>query len=233
MAAAMAAMILIGMSPGAHADTQYWPASSGDWNGQKVYLSRACHDEGTGACQERFGCDGYQENFWSEWWARYSLRNQNVGGGAGFLERGYAVRIGDGLVSQNIASSNAWGSTLHIPLHTNARTRNCATNDPSYGGTWVLYVSSRGQELSQEMLNALYIGPGSNDKLVRRTDLGELNQTNMPAAYMETEFHTWSHGVTFLTDAKLHSWRLALGVDRCRGYPRAGQGPTRTKYCSW
>lgn len=98
-----------------------------------------------------------------------------------------------------------------------------------------MYYSSSGRQLADQLLYTLRLGPGSNDRLVSRDDLAELTRTNMPAAYMETEFHTWQHGVTFLSDPWQHSWRVGYGVDRCRGYPRASNGgnATRTKYCSW
>lgn len=91
-----------------------------------------------------------------------------------------------------------------------------------------------GTEREGVMKGALAVSPGSNDKTVYETGLAELNQTYAPTAYMETEFHTWTHGTTFLGDPWQHSWLIALGIDQCRGYPRAPSGaPTRTKACNW
>lgn len=207
-----------------------------DWNGQKVYLSRACHgSNGSSNCRENYGCASYQENFWSASWAdKAAFGGSNVNA-TPLIDRGYAVRIGDGGLTNNVTNSNAWGATMHIPMHSNARATNCPTNDPAYGGTWMLYYTNNGRQLADQLLYTLEFGPGSNDKLVYRSNLGELTGPNAVAAYMETEFHTWQHGVTFLTDPWQHSWRVGYAVDRCRGYPRAynGNQPTSTKRCSW
>lgn len=213
-------------------DQTIYPPSNAR-NGQKVYLSQSCHN-GTGStCRENVGCNGYQENFWSSSWASKAAQTLPPAG-AGLVDRGYTVKLGRGTTQQNISNSNAWGATMHVPLHSNARELNCATNTPSYGGTWVLYRSSQDQSFSNVMKGALAVSPGSNDKIVYDTGLGELNQVDAPTAYMETEFHTWLHGTTFLGDPWQHSWLIALGIDQCRGYPRAPSGaPTRTKACNW
>jgi len=232
---ACAVAIVFSGAGSALADVEMYPA---DWNGQKVYLSQACHGANGGSnCNENTGCNGYGENFWSASWAdKAAFGGSNVSG-TPLISRGYAVRIGQGGASNNINSSNAWGATMHIPMHSNARDPvACPTTDNSYGGTWMLYLSSNGRQLSDQLLYTLRgVSPGTNDRLVYRSDLGELTQTRAVAAYMETEFHTWQRGVDFLADPWQHSWRVGYGVDRCRGYPRDYNydQPTSTKYCSW
>lgn len=221
-----------GMALAQTTDLTFTPPS-GTANGQKVYLSQSCHDRGGPSCNTNIGCNGYDENFWSASWATKSVTTLPPAG-AGLLDRGYTVRIGRGTVSQNVSRSNSWGATMHVPLHSNAKTTfDCPNNSPSYGGTWVLYRHSNDQSFSNVMRGALAISPGSNDKIEYRDDLAELN-TNAPTAYMETEFHTWTHGTVFLGDPWQHSWLIALGIDQCRGYPRAPSGnPTRAKACNW
>lgn len=217
----------------AAADTTYMPWPRND---QKVYLSQSCHDRGTGACQENVGCPGHMgENVWSDRFANSSLRS-SLGSG-GLLDREFIVRIGDGLTSQNIANSNSWGALMHIPLHSNAVPWDCdAHYNHSTFGTWGMYVSTNGSQLASELASRIGgSSPGTNDKTVHRTDLGELNQTNAVAGYLEAEFHTYGAGVTWLHDYASWDWRLGYAVDSCRGYPRASNGgnPTGTKTCSW
>lgn len=225
--------LLLVMVGTAIADTTYvpWPR-----NNQKVYLSQSCHDRGTGSCQENVGCSGHMgENAWSDQFAYASLRDGS--GAGGLLDREYIVRLGDGLTSQNISNSNAWGALMHIPLHSNAVPWDCTSPyDASRFGTWGMYVSSSGRQLADRM--QLRIGqssPGTNDKVVYRSDLGELNQTSAVAGYLEAEFHTYGQGWRWLHDYESWDWRLGYAVDECRGYPRASNGgnPTGTKHCSW
>lgn len=126
---------------------------------------------------------------------------------------------------------------MHIPLHTNAVPWDCSS-PYSYGtfGTWGMYVSTNGSQLAAQLRNRIGASsPGTNDKIVKRTDLGELNQTTAVAGYLEAEFHTFRPGMNWLHDYANWSWRLGYAVDSCRGYPRASNGgkPTGTKLCSW
>jgi len=215
------------------ADTTFVPIPD---NGEKVYLSQACHNGQTSNCQENTGCLGHMgENAWSDVFADATLRDAT--GSGGLLDRQYIVRIGNGTVSQNILSSDAWGAKMHIPLHSNAEPWDCMSpyNTATFG-TWGMYVSTNGSQLADQL--RLRIGPsspGTNDKIVKRTDLGELNETNAVAAYLEAEFHTYGLGWPWLHDYESWDWRLGYAVDVCRGYPRDSNGdkPTAAKSCSW
>jgi N-acetylmuramoyl-L-alanine amidase len=223
--------ISLGAAASAQADTVFTPTVP---NGQKVYLSQACHDRGGPACVPNSGCFGYNENAGSAAIARSALHN--VLGGGGLLERGYTVNIGDGLTDDNISNSNAWGSTMHIPIHSNAGGEELKCTAPftaTDGGTQTMYVSTSGQELAEQLLAVIGPrSPGTSDTTVERTDLGELNDTNMPAAYLEAAFHTYGPDTNWLNDPTSWSWGIGAGVDACRGYPRAGV-ITLPKKCTW
>ncbi|MDX1511520.1 MAG: hypothetical protein R3249_09250 [Nitriliruptorales bacterium] len=222
--------VLVGMTTAAAADVTYVPSPN---NGQKVYLSQSCHDRGSGSCQDNVGCPEHiGENAWSESLARAALRD-NTGWG-GLLDRQYIVRRGTGLTWQNIKSSNAWGALMHIPLHSNASPWDCtAPYKDSTFGTWGMYVSNNGKQLATQLMKRIGpASPGTNDKIVKRRDLGELNQTRAVAGYLEAEFHTYGAGVEWLEDVEDWDWRLGYAVDKCRGYPREG-GKALSKICTW
>lgn len=133
----------------------------------------------------------------------------------------------NGTVNTAIANSNAWNATVHVPLHTNARSESCSNSTPSAHGTWVMYVSAGGNSLSSKILT--YVGPkspGTNDMVCTDTacsgfPLAELRQTDAVAAYVESEFHTWNQGVTWIRSANQQwGFRVAAGVDAYVGYPR-------------
>ena len=108
-------------APSRAADETYYEI--GSWNGKKIYLSPATHtDSGTrGECGQYENTNGYQAayyaakgSYWTDVWnPSYSENN--------LLERHYRVRIGRDSNDIKIANSNAWGATLHIPIHSNAR----------------------------------------------------------------------------------------------------------------
>jgi hypothetical protein len=229
-AAVACSAMSLGAGPSAQADTVFTPTLP---NGQKVYLSQACHNRGGPACVTNTGCFGYSENAGSAKIAASALHS--LLGGGGLLERGYTVRIGDGLTEENISNSNDWGSTMHIPIHSNARDEpNCtAPFTATNGGTQTMHVSTSGQELADQLLAAIGpSSPGTSDTTVRRTDLGELNDTNMPAAYLEAAYHTYGPDTNWLNNPTSWSWGIGAGVDACRGYPRAGV-ITLPKKCTW
>lgn len=147
------------------ADTTYFPSPD---NGRRIYLSEACHDRGGNQCISNDGCDGYEENLRSEKIVYDALRSQNMG----LLDRQYIVQIGNGLARENVASSNEFNPVLHIPVHSNARDFNCDATNNSYGGTWPMYVSDNGRQVANQLLHSFEpASPGTNDQLVRRTDL--------------------------------------------------------------
>lgn len=205
----------------AQADVEQGPE-----NGVRIYLSQACHNRGGPECQPNVGCFGYDENAGSAAIARAA---------AGHLAaRGYRVRIGDGLTEANISNSNAFGAVIHIPIHSNAGTEDCASTNPARGGTHVLHYGGPGDDQLAGIM-AQEVGaksPGTSDRTVVRTDLGEITDTNARAAYLESAFHTFGADVEFLRNPDGWSDRIAEAVDRCLGAPRDG-ALTREKECTW
>ncbi|WP_148612767.1 hypothetical protein [Nocardioides rubriscoriae] len=213
----MCALITLSVAP-SQADEQYDPPS-GTWNGKVVYMSRACHDRGSGACITNYGCDGaagltYSENLGS----RNIIRKATYGGGGQFnlLERGYRVVIGNGLLQENINNSNARNIAVHMPVHSDAPgdgQLHCPGNDPSIFGTLGLYRYTGQRNCANMIVSHLGpMGPGPNDVMLSKTDLGELNYVDAVTCYVEAEAHTWARGVNWLREgAEDGGWSWALG----------------------
>jgi hypothetical protein len=210
------------------------------WNGRRVFLSVACHDRGTGACHDNAGCGGFSENDNSLVIAEQATWGIAHIGFPNLLDRGYQVRIGTGLLGENIANSNAWvhdpAKYLHVPLHSNATAGPACVSDDSaaqYAGTNLLYRTENQRQAAVAMLAAVGPGsPGVHDQLVLRDDLGELNRIVGVTAYVETEYHTWGPGVAWLNDAPHWAWRIADGADLCFGFPRVW-AVTSPPACAW
>jgi hypothetical protein len=222
LAAGFAALALVAggflaLAPAAAADVTYVPDR---WNGKVVYLSQACHDRGDTVCHTNTGCDGFSENTNARLVAVSATTHQDPDH-LNLLERGYKVVRGTGLTRENIASSNRVGADLHVPIHSNAISRSCESGFSAQRyGTHVLYVSSAGSECAEVMKNRVGASsPGTNDVRQYRSDLGELNQTNAVACYLEQEFHVWNRGVRWMWDRAAWSWRIGLSIDIYLGYP--------------
>lgn len=208
--AAMLASTTLPVAP-VSADTTYMPTP---WNGKKVYLSPSSQTANV-------GCDGYNESTGAR---VIAARAKDY-----LYARGYAVRVGSGTASQNIASSNAWLSNVHIPIHSNAGTSDCtAPFTASNGGTWTMYEpgNAASSNLAQRILDAMRAySPGTTD--LKGTDielsgmtLGELRQTNMTSGYVEAAFHTYRPDVDWLRDASSVGSRIGIGIDNYFGNPR-------------
>lgn len=213
----------------------YTDCTPAGWNGYRVFLSVACHDRGTGACHENPGCDGFGENANSLAIAR-ALTFVGTVDHPSLVQRGYAVRIGTGLMRDNIANSNGYledrAHSLHVPLHSNAFGNDACLS--SVGGTELLFNGFESNQAADALLAALGpASPGTGDRLVERPDLAELNSTRAVSAYVEAEYHTWRNGVDWLNDPAAWAWRLSDGIDNCFGTPRAQAGPTTVATCRW
>lgn len=208
---------LLAVAPTASADVTYVPES---WNGKVVYLSQACHDRGGTICRTNTGCHGFSENG-NSYKVAVSAATQYDPEHMNLLERGYKVVRGNGLTRTNIANSNRVGADLHLPIHSNAVSNACEKgHSPERYGTHVMYVSKAGKECAGIMRWRVGASsPGTNDARQYRTDLGELNQTNAVACYLEQEYHVWDEGVDWMLDRDAWTWRIALGVDVFLGYP--------------
>lgn len=221
----------------AAADLSY--DSIANWNGKKVYLSPARHSDagGRGECTGANGMGNYNENTAAYRFAYYAASGNYVGSavstseGRNLRTRGYKVRIGRGTVSSAIQNSNAWGATVHIPIHSNARNERCGNTNAASHGTVVIYHSygeSGGQGLSDFLKQTVGVSsPGSNDFICHNSSdctayscLGELCNTTAKAAYLEREFHSWNQGAKWMQTDQFNAWRLGWAVDRFLGYPR-------------
>ena len=111
-----------------------------------------------------------------------------VGNGAADYLRaaGYEVMVlqSDDL-SGVIRKANGWGADVFLSIHCNS------FHQPQANGTETLYhpASSKGLKLAQKVQNQLIKEFGLTNRGVKaRTDLGVLNQTDMPAALAEMAF---------------------------------------------
>jgi hypothetical protein len=225
---------------GAAADLIYQP--HGRWNGLKIYLSPARHLSGPGARGECGRRSEDQLAFTAAYHAangsyfndRYAPRNAY----RNLRARHYRVRIGRGTYVSAVSRSNAWGATRHVVLHSNAhRTRDCGNTMASRFGTLGIYRqgSARGRDLTSKLTHAFGVAanrgprrsPGTHDFICAnpvdpctRINLYELRATQMPAAYMESEFHTWRAGYRWLETSPYWAWRLGWAVDWHLGWPR-------------
>ncbi|HSN89431.1 MAG TPA: hypothetical protein VL025_21890 [Thermoanaerobaculia bacterium] len=150
--------------------------------------------------------------------------------GRNLLARGYRVRIGRGTIQTAIDNSNAWGADLHIPIHSNADVAGqCSRTDASRFGTVVIYwsTSTNGQALASQLRSTVGASsPGTSDSTCynpghpcTQITLGELRYTNAVAAYLETEFHTWTTGYNWVYNSPVWAWRIGWGVDNHLNYP--------------
>lgn len=85
-----------------------------------------------------------------------------------------------------IAKAQAWGETVHIPIHTNAYAL------ASVWGVETFYHSSdaRGKELATAFLNAIGELIGKKRRAKVRDNLIETNTPTCTRAYIECDFHT-------------------------------------------
>ena len=98
---------------------------------------------------------------------------------------------------QNINESNAWGSDLHIPIHTNA------FNGQTLGGTLVMIYSmdSENKKAGQAILDSVApVSPGPDYTLRANSSLAELNSTKAVAVYVEVEFHDTVEGAKWIIE---------------------------------
>lgn len=201
--------------PQVSADQTFTPPP-GSYNGRKVYLSPANH-----VPQNPPGCDGYEENAGAR---AIATKVKDY-----LYSRGYAVRIGSGGSVANVNSSNAWGSTVHIPIHSNVFDKDCsAPFNTQNGGSWLMFKpgSTAGSNLAQRIFDAIKASsPGTwdlknTDEVLSGAQLHELRATNMPSAYVETGFHTYRPDVDWLRLTTTVGNKIGLGIDNHLGNPR-------------
>ena len=95
----------------------------------------------------------------------------------------------------SINESNAWGSDLHVPIHTNA------CNGKITGGTLIMVYSNSGEnaKAAKAIKAALDpITPGPDYAVQANSGLAELSQTKAIAVYCECEFHDTKEGASFI-----------------------------------
>lgn len=217
--------------PSLSAQDEIYPAYA-PINYYRVYLSPARHTD----AGSRGECNGQNENtmaYWVAWDATnadyYNDVPNTTSDGRNLTTRGYEVRIGTGTLQSAINNSNAWGADLHIPLHSNAGSGTCSSTNPAGFGTNIIYRSgsANGQSLANALIGSIGpVSPGTHDYTCLNPgdpctaiDLGELRDTYAIAAYIESEFHTWTIGVDWLWSDYTWRWRIGVGVDQFLGYP--------------
>lgn len=211
-----------GAGPAGAAPDQEYSPPAGSWNGNRIYLSTACHDGNDGVpggpCIDNAFC-GWSENDGSD---EIAFEAAVGNGWFSLVPRGYKVRIGQGTVGENISRSNSYGAHVHVPVHSNgADPVNCGDADPGRFGTQVFWFSSAGADCASHLFATLKDeSPGTNDFTDRRS-FSELSSTNATACYLEAEFHTWNKGTEWLKDNHLWAYRIAEGIDSYKGFPRA------------
>jgi N-acetylmuramoyl-L-alanine amidase len=215
VAALLVATAAIGYDAGtASADSTYVPLP-GSWNTKKVYLSPASHSP------DNIGCDSYAESAGAR---AIATKVKDY-----LFARGFAVRVGTGTYTQNVTSSNSWGSHVHIPIHSNATTSDCSSPyNYSLGGSWLMYKpgSTPGSNLSQKIFDQLKASsPGTwdlknTDEYLSGKQLYELRYTNMPSAYVEAAFHTFRPDVDWLRLTTTVGNKIGAGIDNYFGNPR-------------
>lgn len=231
-AAGLALLSAAGVAEAQQADLIYEPY--GPWNGYRIYLSPARHDN-SGARGE---CGTLGENdlaYWVAWDATNGSYYNDVydpsSPNRNLLARGYRVRIGRGTVSSAITNSNTWGADIHIPIHSNADFHDqCFRTTGSQFGTLVIYwsTSTNGRNLAIRLRDT--VGPSSpgafdrtcpnpGDPCTSVTRLGELGDTAAVAAYLETEYHTWTTGYNWIYNSPVWAWRIGAAVDAHLNYP--------------
>lgn len=230
-AAGLALFSAVGTVEAQTTDLIYEPY--GTWNGYRVYLSPARHADSGG----RGECGTMGENDLA-YWVAYDAANGEYYNDQynptstlrNLRARGYRVRIGRGTLQSAIDNSNAWGADLHIPIHSNADVAGqCSRTTASRFGTVVIYwnTSSGGPALASQLRTTVGASsPGTNDYTCYNPGhpcttitLGELRYTNAVAAYMETEFHTWTTGYNWIYNSPVWAWRIGWGVDEYLNYP--------------
>lgn len=216
--------------PAVAADDIYNPY--GVWNGKRIYLSPATHPNSgsRGEClNQSENSMAYGLAYWAANTTTYNGQTNSTSEYRNLRSRGYLVRIGRSNYTQAVTNSNSWNATLHIPLHSNAPggTFSCSNTTASSWGARVMYQSTADSELANDM--KVGIGgatPGTSDRICTVpqcssfTTLHELSAPNAVAAYMETEFHTWNTGASFLGTPVNWAWRIGSGVDAYLNFPR-------------
>lgn len=235
---ALAVLALLGApsDDAAAADLIYDPY--GTWNGYRIYLSPATHSNSG----SRGECGSLGENDLNNYVATdatsgtyYNDVYDPTSPNRNLRARGYKVRIGRGTFSTAWQNSNAWGADLHIPLHSNADFHDqCGRTTASRFGTVVIYwhTSSGGPLLAAQLRDKLGTrsgehSPGTNDYTCPNpghpctsvSELSELKNTSAVAAYVESEFHTWTTGYNWLYESWVWAWRIGFAVDSHLGYP--------------
>lgn len=194
------------------ATTTYRPSP---FNGFAVYLSPANQPA-------NIGCDGYSETDGARAMARAAKD--------ALFSWGYLVYVGDGVVNDNIADSNRLRPNLHVAIHSNAGTQDCAGANAANGGTWVVYrqFDASGIRATDRIYPQLQPwSPGTSDRKGTDKDvigfvIAETQNTQAPTSFVETAFHTYGPDEDWLRNSAAQGRKIATGIDNYFGNPRCG-----------
>ena len=137
---------------------------------------------------------------------------------------------GDKIMRQNVAESNAWGADVHYVSHTNA-----SSNGKAQGCHPMYYASSKnGKKLGEIMVKHRKLIYPRTVKLVARSDLYELKNTNAVAFYEEHAFHDNLEDITwFHTHMKEIAESAAKGLCEWFGIPYVEEDKRERNTCWW
>lgn len=132
---------------------------------------------------------------------------------------------GNDIMKQNVRESNAWGADVHYVSHTNA-----SSNGKAQGCHPMYYASSKnGKKLGEIMVKYRKLIYPRTVKLVARSDLYELKNTNAVAFYEEHAFHDNLEDITwFHTHMKEIAESAAKGLCEWFGIPYVEAEPEPT-----
>ena len=113
-------------------------------------------------------------------------------------KKGFSVKCTYNLdMYERVKESNAFGSDLHVAIHTNATAKHNVT-----GGTQILLYNLSGErkKVGQAVLDRLApITPGkSAERLIEKPDFYEINSAKGITVYCECEFHDTKEGSDFI-----------------------------------
>ena len=128
---------------------------------------------------------------------------------AALLRCGFDSRAGlGGTMYTRVAESNAWGSDLHLPVHTNAF-------DGKVAGLRIMVYQKGGEaeKIAQAIMDALApITPGASDGISVQPQLYEIADSTALCVYIEVGFHDNPEEARWIID---HTGDIAEAI--CRG----------------
>jgi N-acetylmuramoyl-L-alanine amidase. len=206
----------------------YAPPSGVPSNNVRVYLSPETNPAKT-------GCEGYSE--------RDRMRELADLTAKELIKVGYTVRVGLGRdFDEQIETSRAFSSQVHVPIHSNGKTGDPCPADPNlqYGGTLVMFNEGDGTQsnLAKSLFDELHTflpeaerSPGDRDGFCASQsgtpcpgkNLAELRASGLGQnrAYIEIAYHDWKPDKDWIVSKMANNAIfISRGIDNHLGRPR-------------